>query len=89
MTDLSNRKRAERANRTATSIDILDLRKHAYFANFETVPASGRYRIKIRATGKDRGVYDSEQTGYYDDDPFGSAFILATELATLIYSTKR
>ena len=69
MTDLSNRKRPEKANRTATSIDILDLRLRAYFGNFETVPASGRYRITIRATGKDRGIYDAEETGHYDGDP--------------------
>lgn len=69
LTDQSNRKRAERANRTANSIEILDIRKRVYFANFETVPTTGRYRIKIRATGVDRNVYDSEETGHYKDDP--------------------
>ena len=69
ISELSNRRRAERANRTAKSIEILDMRKHAYFANFETVPQSGRYRLTIRAAGIDRRVYDSEQTGHYEDDP--------------------
>lgn len=69
VTDLSHRKRDEKANRTSNSIEILDIRKHAYFANFQTVPVSGRYKIKIHATGIDRGIYDSEETGHYEDDP--------------------
>ena len=69
MTSLSQTQRAERANRTATSIDFLDPRLRVYFSNFERTPATGRYRVKIRATGKDRGVYDSSETGIYDGDP--------------------
>ncbi len=69
LVDISNRRRGKRANRTAKSIDILDLRKHAYFANFDTVPATGRYPIKIRAAGIDRNIYSAEQTGFYEDDP--------------------
>ncbi|PAY21261.1 hypothetical protein CKO51_01395 [Rhodopirellula sp. SM50] len=67
--DTSNRARSEQANRTATSIELLDLKKFAYFTNFKTVPTSGRYRIKIRAVAVDRHVYDSEETGIYDGDP--------------------
>lgn len=69
MTSLSQRRRQERANRTSESIDFLDPRLRVYFANFESAPATGRYRIKIRATGKDRGTYDSEMTGVYNGDP--------------------
>lgn len=67
--DRSNRNRNERANRTKDSIEILDLRKHVFFSNFETVPVSGRYKLKIRAMGVDRNVYRSEWTGFYQDDP--------------------
>ncbi len=69
LTSLSQRRRQERANRTPESIDFLDPRLHVYFANFESAPATGRYRIKIRAAGKDRGYYDSAATGVYDGDP--------------------
>lgn len=69
LTSLNQRRRRERANRTRESIDILDIRLRAYFANFETVPKTGRYRIKIRAMGKDRGIYAAEQTGIHDGDP--------------------
>ena len=69
MTSLSQRRRQERANRTVESIDFLDPRLRVYFSNFESAPASGRYRIKIRATGKDRGVYDAAETGIHDGDP--------------------
>ncbi len=69
MTSLSQRRRQERANRTAESIDFLDPRLRVYFANFESAPATGRYRIKIWAAGKDRGLYDSAETGIYDGDP--------------------
>ncbi len=69
MTSRAQRRRAERANRTRTSIDFLDPRNRVYFANFETVPTSGRYRIRIRATAIDRGIYDDAQTGVYEKDP--------------------
>ena len=69
VTDLSQRSRTERANRTEESIDLLDLRLFAYFENFATAPETGRYRIKIRATGVDRGIYDAEETGMYHGDP--------------------
>ena len=69
VTNLSQRNRPQRDNRTDESIDILDIRLFAYFENFETVPDTGNYRIKIRASGIDRGVYDSNETGVYSDDP--------------------
>ena len=69
MTSLSQRTRQERANRTEESIDFLDPRLRVYFSNFERAPHTGRYRIKIRAVGMDRGVYDFAETGIYAGDP--------------------
>lgn len=68
-TSLSQRPRPEGPGRTADSLDIRDMRSRIFFSNFETVPASGRYRIKIRATGMDRDVYDESETGTYHGDP--------------------
>lgn len=83
LTSLSQRRRQERANRTPESIDILDPRLHVYFANFESAPATGRYRVKIRATGKDRGFYDSAATGVYDGDPIRLKVHLGDRVRTL------
>ncbi|MDE0107124.1 MAG: DUF1588 domain-containing protein [Bryobacterales bacterium] len=69
MTSLSQTARRERANRTPESIDFLDPRLRVYFSNFEAAPATGWYRIKIRATGKDRGIYAADDTGIYGGDP--------------------
>lgn len=49
--------------------DINDPNRRAYFRNCETVAASGWYRIRIDATGIDRGVYPVSETGVYHDDP--------------------
>ncbi len=76
MTSLSQGRGQGRANRTAESIDFLDPRLRVYFANFESAPATGNYRIKIRAAGKDREVYDSAETGIYDGDPIRLAIHL-------------
>ena len=69
MTSLSQAAGREWAIRTPESIDFLDPRLRVYFSNFKMAPATGWYRIKIRATGKDRGVYDADETGIYDGDP--------------------
>ena len=53
-----------------------------YFTNFETVPATGRYRIKIRATGVDRDVYDEEETGTYHGDPIRLSVHLGDRVRT-------
>ena len=63
-----NVKRAERSGKPK-GFDFLDPRESARLEGFETVAATGCYRITIRATGKDRGRYDSAMTGIYDDDP--------------------
>ena len=68
-TSLSQRPRAEGPGRNADSLDFHDMRTRMFFTNFETVPATGRYRLKIRATGVDRDVYDEEETGTYHGDP--------------------
>lgn len=82
MTSLSQRRRSERANRTAESIDFLDPRLRVYFSNFESAPATGRYRIRIRAMGKDRGVYDSAETGIYGGDPIRLSVHLGDRVRT-------
>lgn len=69
MTSLSQTQRKERVGRTPNSIDFHDMRLRAYFGNFKSAPATGNYRLKIRATGVDRGFYDSKKTGIYDGDP--------------------
>ena len=63
-----NTKRPERRGKPRR-FDFLDPRQLAYFEEFKTVPDTGWYKITIRCTGKDRGRYDAEDTGIYDDDP--------------------
>ncbi|MDF1814027.1 MAG: DUF1592 domain-containing protein [Verrucomicrobiales bacterium] len=65
----SNQKRKTTPRRRVPHFDFLDPKLHAYFANFETAPATGYYKIKIRATGKDRFLYSSDDTGVYHGDP--------------------
>lgn len=55
--------------RNPDSVDFFDVRSRAYFGNFRSAPASGRYRIRIKATAMDRGRYDAAETGIYDGDP--------------------
>ena len=82
MTSLSQNKRNERANRTPHSIEFLDPRLRVYFSNFQAAPATGRYRIRIRAAGIDRGIYDSEETGIYHDDPIRLSVHLGDRVKT-------
>lgn len=63
-----NVKRPERYGKR-DGFDFLDPRMPACFDSFRTVPQTGRYKITIRATGKDRGKYPTEHTGVYHDDP--------------------
>lgn len=63
-----NIKRPERRGR-AEGFDFLDPKQLLYFEDFKTVPHTGRYKITLRATGKDRGIYSAEDTGVYHDDP--------------------
>jgi hypothetical protein len=63
-----NTKRPERRGK-ANWFDFLDPKGLCYFGDFKTVPTTGRYLITVRATGKDRGVYPTDDTGMYHDDP--------------------
>ncbi|MCM2369722.1 DUF1588 domain-containing protein [Aporhodopirellula aestuarii] len=65
--------RQESAIRNEDSLEFRDMRVRMYFDNFREVPVTGYYRIKIRATGIDRGYYDSAETGVYDGDPISLA----------------
>ncbi|MBR80810.1 MAG: hypothetical protein CL444_03355 [Acidimicrobiaceae bacterium] len=49
--------------------DFLDPKQLGYFETFKTAPETGRYRITIRATGLDRGVYNAQDTGLFPADP--------------------
>ena len=60
--------RPERQGKEAW-FDFLDPRQAGRLTGFETVPESGRYRITIRATGIDRGIYSAKDSGIYPDDP--------------------
>ena len=82
MTSLSQRQRQERANRTAESIEFLDPRLRVYFANFDRAPATGRYRVRVRAMGKDRGIYHSDETGIYEGDPIRLSVHLGDRVRT-------
>lgn len=70
MTSLNQRTtRRQSGLQQVESLEFRDMRLRMYFDNFSVVPASGYYKIKIRATGVDRGYYDSDETGIYDGDP--------------------
>ncbi len=62
--------------------DFLDPRLYGYFEEFTTAPETGRYKITIRCTGKDRLVYDSEETGFYDGDPIQLSIHLGNRVRT-------
>lgn len=69
-TSLSQRStRNPRILRSDDSLEFSDPRVRIHFDNFQQAPSSGWYRIRVIATGVDRGYYDSAQTGIYDDDP--------------------
>ena len=53
----------------AEGFDFLDPLRSAYFEELKTIPHTGWYKITLRCTGKDRGRYESEDTGIYDEDP--------------------
>ncbi|MEW4488163.1 DUF1592 domain-containing protein [Thalassoglobus sp. JC818] len=63
-----NVKRPERRGKR-DGFEFLDPKELAYFEKFPVVPTTGWYKISIRCTGLDRGYYEAEKTGIYDDDP--------------------
>ncbi|MEQ1859510.1 MAG: DUF1588 domain-containing protein [Chthoniobacteraceae bacterium] len=64
------------------SIDFLDPKSPIYFKDFAAASATGRYKITIRATGKDRNVYASEQTGIREGDPIRLSVSLGDRVKT-------
>ena len=82
ITSLNQRRRDPKINPESQSIDLLDIRLHAYFDNFDSIPQTGRYRIKIRATGLDRGRYHSDDTGMYPGDPIKLGIHLGDRIKT-------
>jgi len=50
-------------------VDFNDPRDPFVLKALPSIPATGRYRITIRATGMDRTLYATEDTGYYHADP--------------------
>ncbi len=76
-----NIKRPERRGKTE-GFDFLDPRELAYFENFPVVQKTGWYRISIHCTGLDRGYYDAEKTGIYDDDPIQLTILMGNRERT-------
>ena len=62
--------------------DFLDPRLFGYFEEFATASETGRYKITIRCTGKDRLIYDSAETGFYDGDPIQLSVHLGNRVRT-------
>lgn len=67
--DTSNRKRADSTRRSERGVEVIGTQNQIHLPEFDVVPASGRYRIRIRATGVDHHVYSQDKTGIYQDDP--------------------
>lgn len=62
--------------------DFLDPKLAALLPDFGEAPASGYYKIRVKATGKDRGIYDPEESGFYHDDPIQLSIHLGDEVTT-------
>ena len=54
---------------SAKYLDFDDPRDPFILTDLPSIPTTGRYRIMIKATGVDRTLYATEDTGYYHDDP--------------------
>lgn len=63
--------------------DFHDPRTIAFFSDFENAPASGNYKITIRATGKDRLIYPTKFTGFYQGDPIQLSIHLGDRVKTV------
>ncbi len=50
-------------------VDFNDPRDPFVLKNLRSIPTTGRYQITIRATGVDRTLYATEDTGFYHADP--------------------
>ena len=67
--DAQNRKRADNTKRSFRGVEVTGTQHQIHLPHFDTVPNTGRYRIRIRATGVDHHVYSQDETGIYRDDP--------------------
>ena len=63
------RNRADNTKRSARGVEVIGTQFQLHLPDFDTVPTTGRYRIRIRATGVDHHVYSQDDTGIYRDDP--------------------
>ena len=82
MTSIAQRSRAKDRDIDREFMDFRDMRLRIYFSTFKTVPETGRYRIKLRVTGKDRHVYDSAETGHHHDDPIRLSVLMGDRVRT-------
>ncbi|MDF1823636.1 MAG: DUF1588 domain-containing protein [Verrucomicrobiales bacterium] len=62
--------------------DFLDPRLAAQFPDFGEAPAAGYYKINIKATGTDRGIYDADDSGFYHGDPIQLSVHLGDQVTT-------
>lgn len=82
---ISRRQNSKRdgTKRNVDSVDFFDIRSRSHFAGFQQVPMSGNDRIRITAKAMDRGRYNFEKTGFYDDDPIRLNIHLGDRLHTI------
>ncbi|MEM7143809.1 MAG: DUF1588 domain-containing protein [Verrucomicrobiota bacterium] len=57
-------------------LDFRDPKRAILFHDFLEAPATGRYRVSIQCTGKDREIYDTKFTGYYNTEPIPLNIVL-------------
>ena len=81
--DKQKKKLAKDEDADRKYVDLLDPRTRLCFSNFQTAPATGRYRIKIHAAGVDRGIYDASESGIYKGDPVQLAVQLGDRVHTI------
>ena len=62
--------------------DFYDPLLTAYFEDFRQFPTTGRYKIKIRAIGRDRLVYETSETGFYHGDPIQLRVVMGDRVRT-------
>lgn len=67
--DTHNRKRADSTRRSERGVEVIGTQHQIHLPHFDAVPTTGRYRMRIRATGVDHHIYSQEKTGIYRDDP--------------------
>jgi hypothetical protein len=73
--------KGNRADR-GSSIDFQDPKVPISFEDFATAPTTGRYKITIRCTGKDRNLWDTKWTGIYPGDPIRMSVHLGDRVKT-------